>query len=302
VTFIDNNPTGNPFWNAADPTGSAVKLRAYLAQYFPHFPDLSVLGTPKQTATGMDPDFHVPYTVEVTGGFTHQFGNSIAIQADYIHTHSYDVVLQRNIDLGYVNGQYVTTDPRFSAFNEYQNLGWIKYNGLVTRIEYRGAKFRAGTSYTLAKATSNSTASGVGGGAATNPLNLDIDIGPTNEDRRHVLVADFSYLFPWGFQLAGIERFQSALPYSVSDSTLVYARPEPRNSRRGDNEKNLDLRVSKNFKIHERFRASFFWEMFNTFNTTNFLQFQGSKQSSSFGLPQSAQPMRRQQVGFRFDF
>jgi len=83
---------------------------------------------------------------------------------------------------------------------------------------------------------------------------------------------------------------------------LVYARPEPRNDRRGDTSKNLDLRVSKNFKFHERFRAAFFWEMFNVFDTTNFLQFQGSKQSSSFGLPQSAEPMRRMQVGFRFDF
>lgn len=302
VTLTDNNPTANPFWNPADPTGSATRLRAYLAQYFPHFPDLSVLGTPQQTATAMDPNFHVPYTVQATGGFTHQFENRVAIQADYVYSHGYDVIVQRNVNLAQVNGQFVSIDPRFSAINMYQNLGWITYNAMVSRIEYRGTTVRAGTSYTLSKGTSDALASGVGGGAATNPLDLSIDIGPINEDRRHVVAADFSYILPLDFQLAGIVRYQSALPYSVSSSTIVFARPEPRNSRRGDGESNLDLRVSKNFKLGDRRAVTLFWEMFNVTNTTNFLQYQGSLQSSSFGLPQGAEPMRRQQVGLRIDF
>ena len=303
VTLIDNNPTSNPFWNPADPTGSALKLRTYLAQYFPQLPNLSALPTMAQTATAMAPNFHMPYTWDTTAGFTHQFGHNIVIQSDYVHTRAYDVVLQVNTNLAYVNSQYVAADTRFSAFNEYQNRGWIKYNGLVSRIEYRGTKFRTGASYTLSKTTSNSTASGVGGGAATNPLNLSIDEGPDNGDRRHVVAADFSYLFPLGFQLAGIESFQSALPYSVTSSLVVYARPEPRNDRRGDNEQTLNLRVSKNLKFHnERFKAALFWEMFNVFNIFSGTSFQGSLQSSSFGIPQSADPMRRQQLGFRFDF
>jgi hypothetical protein len=302
VTLRDNDPTANPFWNAADPTGSATRLRAYLGQYFPNFPDLSVLGTPQQTATAMAPDFHVPYTVVASAGLTHQFKTRISVQADYIHSKGYDVIVQRNVNLARVNGQFVGVDPRFSAINVYENLGWIKYNGLVSRIEYRGGSLRAGTSYTLAKATSNSLASGVGGGAATNPLDLSIDIGPTNEDRRHVSVTDFSYVFPLDFQISGLARYQSALPYSVSSSAIVFARPEPRNSRRGDSESVVDFRVGKNIKLGGRRTAAVFWEMFNLFNSTNFIQFQGSLQSTSFGLPQGTGPRRRQQLGFRFDF
>jgi outer membrane receptor protein involved in Fe transport len=302
VTLRDNDPTANPFWNAADPTGSATRLRAYLGQYFPNFPDLSVLGTPQQTATAMAPDFHVPYTVVASAGLTHQFKTRISVQADYIHSKGYDVIVQRNVNLAQVNGQFVGVDPRFSAINVYENLGWIKYNGLVSRIEYRGGSLRVGTSYTLAKATSNSLASGVGGGAATNPLDLSIDIGPTNEDRRHVSVTDFSYLFPLGFQVSGLARYQSALPYSVSSSAIVFARPEPRNSRRADSESVVDVRVGKNIKLGGRRSAAIFWEMFNLFNSTNFIQFQGSLQSTSFGLPQGTGPRRRQQLGFRFDF
>ena len=304
ITINANDPTQNPFYNAADPNGSKTAARAFLANWFAAFPNIntSVLGTPKQTATGMSQDFHLPHTVEATIGFTHDFANKIAIRADYVYSRGYDVVLQRNLNITQdANGNWVTIDPRFTAINMYQNLGWIKYNAMVSRIEYRGTKLRVGTSYTLAKGTSNSTATSVGGGAATNPLNLSIDEGPTNEDRRHVLVSDFSYIFPLDFQLAGIARYQSALPYSATNANIVFARPLPRNSFRGDAESNVDLRVGKNFKFG-RYSATLFWEMFNVFNTVNYIQYQGNQLSSSYQLPQGALPMRRQQVGLRFDF
>jgi hypothetical protein len=304
ITINANDPTQNPFYNPADPTGSKTAARLFLANWFAVFPNIntSVLGTPKQTATGMSPDFHLPYTVEASVGFTHDFENKISIRADYVHSRGYDVVLQRNLNITQdANGNWVTIDPRFSAFNMYQNLGWIKYNAMVSRIEYRGMKLRVGTSYTLAKGTSNSTATSVGGGLATNPLNLAIDEGPTNEDRRHVLVSDFSYVFPLDFQLSGIARYQSALPYSATNSNIVYARPLPRNSLRGDAESNVDLRVGKKFKFGH-YSATFFWEMFNVFNSVNYIQYQGNQLSSSYQLPQGALPMRRQQVGLRFDF
>jgi hypothetical protein len=157
-------------------------------------------------------------------------------------------------------------------------------------------------SYTLAKATSNTLATGVSGTAATNPLDLSIDEGPTSEDRRHVVAIDGSYLLPWDFQVSGLWRYYSPLPYSVSSRFVVFARPEPRNSRRGDNEFNMDLRVGKNFKLHGRMGAGIFWEMFNVFNTDNFQAYQGSLESSAFGLPSRALAKRRQQFGFRFDF
>jgi hypothetical protein len=304
ITINANDPTQNPLYNPADPNGSKTAARLFLANWFAVFPNINtaVLGTPKQTATGMSPDFHLPHTIEATIGFTHDFANKIGIRADYIYSHGYDVVLQRNINITQdANGNWVTIDPRFTAINMYQNLGWIKYNALVSRVEYRGNKLRLGLSYTLAKGTSDSTATGVGGGAATNPLNLSIDEGPTNEDRRHVLVSDFSYVFPLDFQVSGIARYQSALPYSATNSNIVYARPLPRNSLRGDAESNLDLRVGKKFKVGH-YSATFFWEMFNITNTVNYIQFQGNQLSTSYQKPQGALPMRRQQVGMRFDF
>jgi hypothetical protein len=38
------------------------------------------------------------------------------------------------------------------------------------------------------------------------------------------------------------------------------------------------------------------------FNTNNWLRYQGSVQSSQFGLALTEGPKRQQQLGFRFDF
>ena len=301
-SFNSNDSTTNPFFNPADPAGSATRLRAFLAQNYPDWPDFSQLGPGGQFVNGMAPDFRIPYTIQFTGGLTHEFPGGLYVQADYVGSRGKDAVLSRNVNVQLVNGRFVTIDPRFSGFSLFQNLGYIDYNALQSRAEYRGAKLRAGGSYTLAKTFSNTLATGVGGGAATNPLDLSIDEGPANEDRRHNLVLDGSYLFPLGFQFAGIWRYSSPLPYSVTSATVVFARPEPRGSRRADNYRSLNLRVSKSFGLGGSRTATGFWEAFNVLNTDNFTSYQGSLQSSQFGQPQAEFPKRQQQVGFKLDF
>jgi hypothetical protein len=134
------------------------------------------------------------------------------------------------------------------------------------------------------------------------------DLGPDDNDRRHKVSMDASYIVPKiDVQLAGLGAYRSALPYSVStsvqlDSDPFSDRPEPRNSRRGAEENNTDIRVSKIFRFGGRYTATAFWEMFNVFNADNWLRFQGSLQSTQFGLPLTEGPKRRQQLGFRFDF
>jgi hypothetical protein len=64
----------------------------------------------------------------------------------------------------------------------------------------------------------------------------------------------------------------------------------------------LDFRVGKAFRLPGNVSATVFWEMFNTFNWTNFFDYDGELESSSFGFPLAADDMRRQQLGFRIDF
>jgi len=211
-----------------------------------------------------------------------------------------------NDNVALINGQYLPPDPRFGTITHYRNLGWTRYTALQTGARYQRGTAHLGLSYTLAKSTSNYSTTITGGGA-TNPLDLTEDEGPDNADRRHNVAINGSYILPLDVQFSGIYTFRGALPYSVTTTGQLDAdpftdRPEPRNSRRGEGANNLDLRLSKIVKLPKGTRVTGFWEMFNAFNTANFINFEGRLESSSFGLPIAALPMRRQQVGVRFDF
>lgn len=305
INFDANSPLTNPFYNPADPAGSANQLRSFLARNYPYFPDLSLAPISKETINRNDPDMQVPYTAQYTVGFAHNFGNNLTLEADYVYTRGEGILLYIDDNVQLVNGEYIQPDPRFGAIATLRNVGHSRYNGLLTQTEYRWKRSRVGVSYTLSKTTSNAN-SVIFGNSPTNPLDLSEDQGPDTLDRRHNLVINGSALLPYDVQLAGIGTFRSALPYSATtplqlDEDPFSDRPEPRNSRRGDSESSVDLRISKIFRIRNT-TVTGFWEIFDLFNTTNFTNFQGNLLSSSFGLPLGAQEQRRQQFGFRFDF
>jgi len=281
----------------------------FLVQNFPGYPDLSALPFPLETMSYMAHDVKVPYAMNIAVGVTREIGNTMSVRADYVRTRSYQV--SAGFDTNWVqnaDGTYSRKDPRYGSMSIANNLGGIWYNGLVTRLEYRpSATAWLGASYTLAKSTSNTT-SGLTTGGNRNPFDINEDYGPDDNDRRHNLVVDASYMVPKiDVQASGIAAYRSPLPYSIStsfqlDDDPFSDRPEPRGSRRGDSEKNVDLRLSKILRFGDRYVGMIFWEMFNVFNTDNFLRYQGSLESSQFELPITQAPKRRQQLGIRFDF
>jgi hypothetical protein len=305
VSLIATSSLNNPFWNAADPAGSARTLRAYLAQNFPYWPDLSLVPASRQALISIN-DLKVPFTRQYSGGATYQLPFDLTVDADLIFSQGEDGIVSVNDNVALVNGAYITPDSRFGTIGHYRNLGWTRYKALQTQARYRKGSAHLGVSYTLAKSTSN-YATTITGGAATNPLDLSEDEGPDNSDRRHNVVINGSYILPFAVQMSGIFAYRGGLPYSVTTSAQLDAdpftdRPEPRNSRRGAALNNLDVRVSKIVKLPSKTRVTAFWELFNAFNTTSFTTYQGSLQASNFGLPIAALPSRRQQIGVRFDF
>jgi hypothetical protein len=289
------------------PFGSPEALQSFLAQSFPFFPDLSKAQAPSDIINRNDPHLGVAYTDQATAGVSHEFGHGLTVDADYVFSRGRGAPLYIEENVALVNGQYVQPDPRFNSISTLKNLGRSTYNALLTQVRYRGRKGGAQISYTLSKATSNSSASIFGGGAPTNPLDLSEDQGPDNADRRHNLVVSGNYTFPWDIELAEIFVYRSGPPWSVTtrqqlDSDPFADRPEPRNSRRGSREANTDVRVSKIIRLGGKRNVSVFWAMFNLFNVDNWLRYQGSLQSSQFGQPQAEFPKRQQQVGFKLDF
>lgn len=304
-------PSQNPFYNPANPTGSAAALQAFLASSFPNVPNLSAVALLPQAANLLSPNFRTPYTEQLTAGGTHQFTNGLYVQADFVYSHGRDQVIDRQTNLvPTLPGQdarfatsFVSNDPRFSQITYYENLGWTQYTALQTRLAYsHGNRLHLDAAYTLAHTTSNTTADGIGGGLATNPYNLSLDDGPDDQDRRHNINADILYTLPFGIELSSLFHYGSAFPFTVTSIYDTFIRPEPRNDRRGHDYDDTDVRITKVIHLTERFQARLFWEVFNLFNNRNFYNYQGSLQSSQFGEPESMFPPRAQQGGFRLDF
>ncbi len=302
-----NNPVDNPFWNAADPTAGRSVCRSYLARAHPFFPDLSQLTASSYGLDRIDAGFQVPRTVQYTGGVAHEFPMGLMVSADLVHSRGTGLVyLEKNLRL-LSPTEYEIIDPRFSYITDLTNAGWVHYTALQAQAQYRRRRLNVGLSYTLSKADSNLPSGSIYGSSPTNPFDLDEDKGPDATDQRHNFVLNGSYQFPYDFQLSGIWVYRSARPWSpyTSENPEGYVYPpwpESKNSRRGDSYQTVDLRVGKTLKLGGKRALTVFWEMFNTFNTKNFTEYDGEMESSSFGYPLSAGDMRRQQLGLRFDF
>ncbi|HSS99223.1 MAG TPA: hypothetical protein VLK33_19445, partial [Terriglobales bacterium] len=302
-----NSPITNPYWNPADTAGSRSTCQSWFASSFPFFPDLSIVAHPTGGIDTLDPSLQVPFTTQYTAGVAHEFARGLVISADFIHTRGTGLEYIDRNELLNSDGSVTPIDPRFTYVSELRNVGFDHYTALQVDAQYRRGKANFGLAYTLSKTNSDLVSGSVFGSSPTNPFDLSKDDGPDDTDQRHNLVFNGAYELPWGFQASGIAVYRSARPWSVTTNenptdAAFPDRPEPKNSRRGDSQKTLDFRIAKTFKLKERFQASVFWEMYNTFNWTSYTTYDTLLESTPFALPNAAADPRRQQLGIRLDF
>jgi hypothetical protein len=302
------SPVTNPYYS--QPNGFAT-CESALAQSFPYFPSFPGIAAPAQGLNTMDPHLQIPRTGQYTAGVAHEFQNGLMLSADFVRSNGSGLEYIDQVHQ-LADGTIEFTDPRFSYVNALTNVGYVHYTALEIQGKYRRHRTNLEMSYTLSKAYSNLVSGSVFGSSPTNSLDLSQDNGPDSTDRRHNFVFSGNYDLPWGFQVAGISTYRSPLPWSpytnLNPTGAFYPpRPEPKNSRRGDDFKDVDLRVIKVFKIKERFQARVFWEMYNTFNALNYVSYNrlidhpvGTP--STLGQPAAAADMRHQQLGVRIDF
>jgi len=307
-TIIDcSSPTFNPFWSTADPGPAEAMCGGFLATNWPLFPDLSLAPTAAQILNSLDPHFRTPHTTQYTAGLAHEFPKGLMVGLDVVYSRGSGITdVQKNLRL-LSPTQAEVIDPRFSSMSQSTNVGWVHYTALQTQAHYRSRPLNLGVSYTLSQADSNLTSGSIFGSAPTNPFDLDVDKGPDDTDTRHNFVLNGAAAFPYGFQLSGIWVFRSARPWSPwtndNPENLVYPLwPEGKNSRRGDSEKTVDLRVGKTLRFGPQVSTTIFWEMFNTFNWQNYYAYDSLLGSPTFGMPTAARDLRRQQLGVRLDF
>src|SRR5262249_53552298 len=148
------SPTLNPFYDPANVAASQAQLRAFLAKSYPALPALGTLPSLPNSIGGIDSHVRNPYTVQISVGFEHQFASGLTIQANYICTAGHGNLVYEDINLAQnAQGVFFEKDARFSNISMFENVGWIKYNGLQTRLTFQKKRLTLGTSYTLSKTT-----------------------------------------------------------------------------------------------------------------------------------------------------
>jgi hypothetical protein len=289
------------------------------------------------------PDRVIPYTDQFTIGFERALFRNFSLGVDYVHAsgRSQFMSLEKNpgvrVDTSRT-GRIVRVNPNFTAsVLQRLNVGEIDYDALLVGLERRWANnYRFRISYTLGKSRGNTSGNGI---PASNlqfldDMNLDLNEGPTDVDRRHNLVVSGSAIVPGtgGLTIGTVVRYLSGTAFSIVDGNTdpdqngILFDPLPagsysgasgnvdaitvdnaggRNGAYGPSFFQWDMRLGYQFRIGGASRIELFGEAFNLTNRANFANPTGDRFSTNFLVVTGLRPggvSRTFQLGARFVF
>jgi hypothetical protein len=212
----------------------------------------------------IDPRYKTPYAIHITGGVQHAFSDRWSASADYTHE----------------QGNHGYRGYGFPEFNLYKSDNRSSYDALMLGVQGNVARrFSLIAHYTLGQAKTWGCILGelfdyVNGVCDPNNAFAGGDYGPSGEDIRHRFVLAGTLRVPGGFELTTLTQAESARPYTITNADdsgriSVNGVPTSLDQFRGTPYIQADLRVSRPFKIGERWEINPFAEFFNLFNRNN---------------------------------
>jgi hypothetical protein len=249
--------------------------------------------------------YKTPYSIHTTGGVQHAFNENWLMSADYVHeqgNHGYrGFPYSGGVNL--FTPLILANDPNYATdqtnvvpnVNVFESDNRSSYNGLMLHLQGNMRRFNLVANYTLSKAQTWGCLLGElfdyvdgvcqvpSGFNYPNAGQLDAfgpgDYGPSGEDVRHRLVLAGIVHIPGGFELSTVTQFESARPITITTadntgriSISLNNGPDMYTSLdefRGTPYIQSDLRVTRPFKINERWQIDPFIEFFNLFNRNN---------------------------------
>jgi hypothetical protein len=322
---------------AFDPTGRAMtSVRGGFGRYYDQVP-LSVASGAKQAVTAIqilitnpgypDPsgpnplgrisgppstmrlvDMRVPYTDQFTVGLQRALSPQTAVTADVIYARGRDLLLTLDLNYPDLTDPHLTRpDPSFQRVTAVESRGNSWYRALQIALERRHANRHSYTvAYTLSTSERDTEDSTF---VPQDQRDLAAERGPAASDVRHRLSAGLNLDLFLGLRFTAVITAQSALPYNVTTGVAnadgyFIVRPDGvgRNSARGADFRQVDMRLSKAFRM-PRTRVEALIEAFNLTNRANWTNYDGNTSSlTTSGRPTSALPARQIQAGVRIDF
>jgi hypothetical protein len=214
----------------------------------------------------IDPNYKTPYAIHITGGVQHALKQHWTLSADYTHEQG---------NHGYRAYSYAVP----VAATVFHSDNRSSYNALMLHLQGNTRRFNLVANYTLSKAQTWGCLLGelfdyVNGVCNSLQPFGPGDYGPSGEDVRHRFVLAGTLHLPGGFEVSSVAQLESARPITITnaDNTgriSVNGIPTSLDEFRGTPYLQTDLRVTRPFKINERWEISPFAEFFNIFNRNN---------------------------------
>lgn len=270
---------------------------------FPPASSTGPIGTVAGSGAVIAPGYKTPYAMHVTGGVQHALSPNWMISADYTYEKGNHGFARYQYQAGFTlfsplfspgNGCPTTEDVIDCQRNNVPNVTVFRsdnrsvYNALMIHLQGNvSRRFSLVANYTLSRGETWGCILGelfdyVDG--VCNPLHPfgPGDFGPSGEDVTHRFVLAGTLHVPGGFELTMLTQAESARPItlttttpvtglgdSVDDRAVVNGVPTALDELRGTPYIQADLRVSRPFRIRERWEVTPFIEFFNLFNRNN---------------------------------
>ena len=220
----------------------------------------------------IDPNYKTPYAIHITGGVQHAFNEHWLFSADYTHE----------------QGNHGYRAFPYPAATVFESDNRSSYNALMLHMQANTHRFNLVANYQLSKAQTwgcllgelfdyvdgvCQVPSGFPNAGTLNAFGPG-DYGPSGEDVRHRLVLAGTLHIPGGFEVSGVAQFESARPITITnaDNTgriWVNGNYTSLDEFSGTPYMQTDLRVTRPFKIGDRWEINPFAEFFNLFNRNN---------------------------------
>ena len=257
----------------------------------PVFPNIAASLPPSVLVNFTTMNSHMQNAYSEQGSFEieHQLGNHATVSASYQHVRGLHLIASVNqnvpscVAAGTNNG--CRPNPSFGNNSQYSPLADSHYDGLhlsFVQKPVRWGSYRI--SYTYSKALDD-----VGEFFFSSPIdnfNIWRDYGRSDDDQRHRVVFDAALNLPRGFRLTGMLQYYSSLPFNITTGATTIqgtpARPVvngdyiSRNAGHGFDFFTASARLSRTFRLGERWTLEPMLETFNALNHPNGVTLNGT--------------------------